>query len=172
MLSTGCKTCWKCTTVFRLFMTFTSHFLMLFLHLYWVGEAVHALWAEMNFWGQLPNGQEVPNCLGHWCPLPALQFIATISLISYFFSLVPLPLLQLLEPFFLFLLPSGSCRIYSSLLFPRKWCRLIFLLQSSHLVCSFHVLEDALAHGCGENIREWTKSCTPREIRLCYHWVV
>lgn len=135
MLSTGCKTCWKCTTVFRLFMTFTSHFLMLFLHLYWVGEAVHALWAEMNFWGQLPNGQEVPNSLGHWCPLPVLQFTATISLTSYFFSLVPLPLLQLLKPFFCFCSPLEVAG--SSLLFPRKWCGLIFLLQSSHLVCSF-----------------------------------
>lgn len=26
VLSTGCKTCWKYTTVFRLFMILTSHF--------------------------------------------------------------------------------------------------------------------------------------------------
>lgn len=26
VISTGCKSCWKYTTVFRLFMTLTSHF--------------------------------------------------------------------------------------------------------------------------------------------------
>lgn len=89
---------------------------MLFLHLCWVSQAVHALGAEMNFWHQLPNGQEVPNCLSHWCPLPALQFLATNHFSHLFFLLPATPATTSApQTCFLSLLPSGSCRIFCSL---------------------------------------------------------
>lgn len=87
----------------------------------------------MNFWDQLPNGQEVPNCSGHRCPLSALQSTDTISLTSYFFSLVPLPLHQLLKPFFLFLLFCKICRIFCSL--PKESDVGSFSFSSLHTWC-------------------------------------
>lgn len=169
VLDTGCKTCWKHTinsilVVLYTCLPFSSCF-----------SCTCAGWPRLC----MPSEQRWTfgiSCLrvrqtlritGVLC-LPCNSQPQTISLTSYFFSLVPLPLLQLLKPFSCFSSPLEDAE--SSVPFPREG--LIFLLQFSHLVYSFHVLEDALEDGRGENIREWPKSFTQREIRLCHHCIV